>query len=90
MSLGDSHTFHMKGIGTFHIKLLNGMMRELKDMRYVPQLKKKNMISIGALKAQRLRETLKEGILKMFSDSSVVLKSIQCNNLYYLKGSAVI
>ena len=63
-------------------------MRELKDVRYVPQLKK-NVISIGALESQGLRETLGGGVLKMFSGSLVVLKGIKHNNLYYLKSSAV-
>jgi len=64
------------------------MVRELKDVMYVPQLKK-NLISVGALETQGLRETLGEGILKMFSSSLVVLKGIQHNNLSYLKGSTV-
>jgi len=51
---------------------------------------KKNLISVGALKAQDLRETLGEGVLKIFSGSLVILKGIQRNNLYYLRGSAVI
>jgi len=59
----------------------------LKDVRYVSQLKK-NVIS-RVLEAQGLRRTLREDVLKMFCGSLVVLKSIRCNNLYYLKGSAV-
>ena len=43
-----------------------------------------------ALEAQDLRGTLEEGVLKMFRGSLVVLKSIRRNNLYYLKGCAVI
>jgi len=50
---------------------------------------KKNLILIGALEAQGLRKALREGVLKLFSNSLVVLKSIQCNNLYYLMGNAV-
>ena len=45
----------------------------MKDVRYVPQLQK-NLILIGALKAQGLRGTLGEGVLKMSSDSLIVLK----------------
>jgi len=55
-------------------------------VRYVPQLKK-NLFSIGALKAQGFRGTLGEGALKMSSGSLAVLIGIRCNNLYYLKGS---
>ena len=57
-------------------------------MRYVPQLKK-NLISVGALEAQSLRRTLEEDVLKMFGSLLVILKGIQCNNLYYSKGSTV-
>jgi len=60
----------------------------LKEVRYVPQLTK-NFISVGRLEAQVLRRTLQEGILKMSSGSLVLLKDIQRNNLYYLKGYAV-
>ena len=58
-------------------------------MRYAPQLKN-NVTSIGALEVQILRETLGEGVLKMFNGSLVILKGIRFNNLYYLKGNAVI
>ena len=50
---------------------------------------KKSIILIGALEAQGLRETLREGILKMFNRSLVILKGIRHNNLYYLKRSAI-
>jgi len=64
------------------------MARELKDARYVSQLKK-NLIAAVALEMQSLRETLGEGVLKIFSGSLVVLKGIRRNNLYYLMGSTV-
>ena len=38
------------GIDTILIKMLDGMVRELKDVRYIPELKK-NLISIRALEA---------------------------------------
>jgi len=65
------------------------MIRELKDVRYIPQLNK-NLISVGALEAQGMRGTLEEGVLKMSNGSLVVVKDIRCNNLYYLRNSAVI
>ena len=89
MSFGDDHTCHIEGISIVRIKLFDGMVGELKDVRHAPQLKK-NVILIGALEAQALRETLGENILKMFSDSLVVLKGIRCNNLYYLKCNVII
>jgi len=43
--MGDDHPCNMKGICTVLIKMFNGMVRKLKEMRYVPQLKK-NLISV--------------------------------------------
>ena len=51
MSFDDSHTCHMEEICTVPIKLSDEMMRKLKDVRRVPQLKN-NVILIGALEAQ--------------------------------------
>jgi len=79
----------MKGIGSALVKMFDGMVRELKDVRYVPQLKK-NLISVGALKALRLEISIRDGVLKMVKGSMVILKDVQRNNFYYLKGSTVI
>ena len=65
------------------------MIKELKDVRYISQLQK-NLISVRSLKAQDLRGTVRESVLRISSGSLVVLKGIRHNNLYYLKNSAVI
>ena len=51
MQMGDDSTCNMDEVGTVLINMLNGMVRELKDARYAPQMKK-NLISIEALEAQ--------------------------------------
>jgi len=63
LTFSEGHTCQIEGIGTVRIKLFDGIIRELKDVRYITQLKK-NLISVGALKAHGLRETLGEGVLK--------------------------
>jgi len=75
VSFGDGHTCYIEGIDTVSIKIFDEMVRELKDVRYACQLK--NLISVRALEVQDLRETLGEGVLKMFSSSFVVLKGIR-------------
>jgi len=62
--MGDDRPCNMKGIGTVHIKMFDGMVRELKDVRYVPQLKK-NLIYVGALEALGLEIFIGDGVLKM-------------------------
>ena len=53
--MGDDRPCNLEGIGTVHVKMFNGMVRELKEVRYVPQLKR-NLISVGVLKALGLSE----------------------------------
>ena len=87
--MGDDHPCIMEGVGTIQRKMFDGMVRELKEVRYVPQLKR-NLISVGALEALGLVVSIKEGVLKMTKGSMVVLKAIRRKNLYYLNGSIVI
>jgi len=86
--MGDDHPCNVKGMGTVCIKMFDGTVRELKEVRYVPQLKR-NLISVGALEALGLVISIRDGILKMIKGSMVVMKGVSWNNLYYLKGSTV-
>ena len=61
MSFSNGHTCQIEGITTVRIKLLDGIIRELKYVRYVPQLQK-NLISVETLEAHGLRRTHGEGV----------------------------
>jgi len=65
----------MERIGTVHIKMFDGMVQELKEVRYVPQLKR-NLISVGALEALGLKVSIRDGVLKMIKGSMVILKGV--------------
>jgi len=54
--------------------MFDGMVRELKEVRYVPQLKM-NLISIGVLKTLGLEVYIRDGVLKMTKGSMVILKA---------------
>ena len=86
--MGDDHLCNIEGIGTVLVKMVDGIVRELKEVRYVPQLKR-NLISVGTLKALGLVVSIRDGALKMTKGSMVVMKGVRRNNLYYLKGSMV-
>jgi len=83
--MDDDHPCNIEGMGTIHIKIEDGIVRELKEVRYVPQLKR-NIISVDALKALGLVVSVRDGVLKMIKDSMVVMKGVRRDNLYYLKG----
>jgi len=73
--IGDERSCHMEGTGTVLVKMFDGIVRELKDVRYIPQLKK-NLIFVGALEALDLEVSIRNGVLKMIKGSMVVLKSV--------------
>ena len=86
--MSDDHPCNIEGIGTVRVKMIDGILRELKEVSYVPQLKR-NFIFVGALEVLGLVISLRDGVLKMIKGSMVVMKGIRRDNLYYLKGSTV-
>jgi len=86
--MGDDFTCIMDGVCTVLIKMFTGIIRELKDVRYIPQMKK-NFILIGALEAHGLQFSSRDRFLKMLKGFMVMLKDVRRNNLYYLKGNTV-
>ena len=57
------------------MKIFDGMVQELKKVRYVLQLER-NFISVGSLKVLGLEVSIRDGVLKMTRGSMVVLKSV--------------
>ena len=88
VTMKDDAACQMIGIGTVQIKMFDGVVRNLTDVRYAPQMKK-NIISVGAVKSKGLKVTLENGIPKVTKGSLVVMKGVRDRNLYYLKGSTV-
>jgi len=57
--MGDNRPCRIEEMGTILVKMFDGMVQELKDMRHVPQLKK-NLISIDILKALGLEVSIRD------------------------------
>ena len=72
--IGDDHPCNIEEIDTVPIKMEDGIVRELKEVRYVPQLKR-NLISIGALEALGLVISVRDGVLKIIKGSMVMMKA---------------
>ena len=62
--MGNDHPCNMEGIGTIQIKMFDRMVRELKEVRYVTQVKK-YLISVGALEALGHVVSVRDGVLKI-------------------------
>ncbi|KAH9656605.1 hypothetical protein KPL70_022746 [Citrus sinensis] len=83
--MGNDQPCRTMGIGTIRLKIFDGMVRELKEVRFVPVLKK-NLISVGALEAKGYKVAIEDGIMKFTHGVMVILQGVRCHNLYYLKG----
>ncbi|KAM2859524.1 hypothetical protein COP2_024947 [Malus domestica] len=87
--MGNNNACKTQGIGKVCLKMHDGTVRELSDVRYVPDMKK-NLISLGALESKGLKITMEGGVLKAVYGALVVMKGTRRNNLYFLQGSIVI
>ena len=73
--MNDDNLCNIEGIGTIRVKMFDGIVRELKEVRYVPQLKK-NLISIGTLEALGFVVSIRDDVFKMTKGSMVPGKSL--------------
>ena len=88
--LGNNASCKVAGIGTVRIKMFNGVVRTLGDVRYVPDLKR-NLISLSTLDAKWYKYTGEGGVLKISKGALVMMKGHQKRiMLYVLQGSTVI
>ena len=73
--MDDDRPCHMERICTILVKMFDGMVRELMDLRYVPQLKR-NLISVSTLEVLGFEVSIRDGVLKMIKGSMVTLKGV--------------
>jgi hypothetical protein len=89
VKLGDDYQYPIKGVGEASYKLDSGKAMRMKDVLYVPGLKK-NLLSISALDEKGFRVAFVDGEVlmwpkgKMFDDAVVI--GVQEGGLYKLKG----
>ncbi|KAH9697198.1 hypothetical protein KPL71_023512 [Citrus sinensis] len=77
------------GIGTVSLKMYDGMVRELTQVRHVPELKR-NLISIGMLDQIDCVIKAEKKILKVVKGSIVIMKGTKLNGLYSLNGQTTV
>lgn len=70
------------------LKTLDGKIRELDDVKHVPELNI-NLISFGMLYKIRCLVNFESWTLKVPKGSIVLMKSVTSNGLYILKGTTV-
>lgn len=86
--MGNNHSCKTVGVGSIRIRMHDGVVRTLKDVRHVPELRK-NLISVGALDSGGCKIVTWNGVKEVVRDSLVVMKGIRQRNLYKLLGTTV-
>ncbi|KAK2981165.1 hypothetical protein RJ640_024388 [Escallonia rubra] len=87
--MGNDVVCKVMGIGTIKIKMFDGIVRTLGDVRYIPDLKK-NLISLGTLDSIDCSISIKGGVMKVSKGAMVIMKGQKTGNLYKLIGNTVI
>ncbi|KAL5563946.1 hypothetical protein UlMin_033693 [Ulmus minor] len=83
--MGNDAICKVIGIGTVKIKMHDGLVRTLGNVRHIPELKK-NLISLGTLDSLGYGFSAKGGLLKVCKGSLIVMKGEKAGNLYRLLG----
>ena len=83
--MGNDFSCKIVGVGSVQIKMHDGSVRTLIDVRHVPKLRKK-LISLGVLDSIGYKCTTQGGVLKVSKCILVVMKENRIRNLYHIEG----
>ncbi|KAK2999560.1 hypothetical protein RJ639_023203 [Escallonia herrerae] len=86
--MGNNVACKVVGIGSIQIRIHDGIVRTLTDVRHVPELRK-NLISLGTLDSNGCSYRATSGVMRIMKGSFIVMKGLKQNSLYLLQGSTV-
>ncbi|KAK3008654.1 hypothetical protein RJ639_014857 [Escallonia herrerae] len=72
--MGNDDVCKVMGIGTIKIKMFDGIVRTLADVRCIPNLKK-DLISLGTLDSIDCSISIKGGVMKVSKGAMVIMKA---------------
>ena len=70
--MGNNTMCKVVGLGTIRFKMFDGMIRELRDVRHIPDLKR-NLISLGTLDQIGCSIKVEYGVMKVIRGSIVIM-----------------
>ena len=84
--MGNNNSCKVIGVGSMRIKLHDGSVKTLTDVRHIPDLKK-NLISLGTLDKSGCSYKAEGGVLNVIRGSMVLMKGLLVQGLYVLQGT---
>ena len=86
--MGNNSLCKVVGLGTIRLKMFDGVIRELSEVRHVLELKK-NLISLGILDQMGCTFKMESGVMRIIKGSMVIMKGAKNNALYVLQGTTI-
>ncbi|KAH9801106.1 hypothetical protein KPL71_000900 [Citrus sinensis] len=87
--MGNDHALEIAGIGTIKIKMFDGTIRTIGEVRHVNGLKK-NLLSLGQIDNHGCKTHVENEIMKIVKGALVLIKAEKIGaNLFMLKGETL-
>ncbi|KAH9647613.1 hypothetical protein KPL70_025255 [Citrus sinensis] len=86
--MGNNAMCKIIGIGNIRLKLHDGSIRELKHVRFVPDLKR-NLISLGMLDQMGYSVKIESGEMMIIKGTETIMKGLRKNGVFILDGEVV-
>jgi hypothetical protein len=83
--MGNDISCKVVVIGSIQIKMFDGYVKILTDVRHVPDLRK-NLISLGILDTRGYKSIVQGGVMKVYKGTLLVMKVKKVGNLFLLEG----
>jgi hypothetical protein len=83
--MGNDISCKVVGIGSIQIKMFDGTVKILTDVRHVPELRK-SLISLGVLDTGGYTSIFQGGVMKVYKGILLVMKAKKVGNLFLLEG----
>jgi len=87
--MGNNIVCKTVGFSNILMSMFNRQVRTFMNMCHIPNLNN-NLLSLGALEAQRYKFSGADGGIKVIKDSMMILKGEQTTNLYKMTGSVIV
>uniref|UniRef100_A0A2N9ER08 Integrase catalytic domain-containing protein n=1 Tax=Fagus sylvatica TaxID=28930 RepID=A0A2N9ER08_FAGSY len=88
--MGNDATCTIIGMGTIKIKMSDGVVRTLEEVRHIPDMRK-NLISLGTLDSKGYSYKSENGIMKVSKGAMVVMTCQKISsNVYKLLGNTIL
>ena len=92
MTLGDNHPCKVAGIGIVRVRMFDGIVKTMTNVKHIPELEK-NLVSLGYLESSgySFSNRARSRVLNISNGAMVVMRGRRLdNNLYHMEGSVVI